>query len=416
MPKPLLPVAGKPVLEHQIALAKRYGLDDIIILTGYLGEEIEQYFGDGRQLGVHIRYYQEPYPLGTAGCVKELEDVIKEDFMVFYGDTMMDIDLKQFIDFHQQHKGSASLFIHPNNHPYDSDLVEINDSAQISSFYPKPHDANQYYQNLVNAALYIFSPQVLQYIQKDIASDFGKDVFPRMLKAGEKLFGYKSTEYIKDMGTPDRLSQVEKSFRSGKMARFNKNNLRPAIFLDRDGVINQEVDLLHKLEDFQLLPRVGSAIKKINESDYLAIVVTNQPVIARGLCSFEQLRQIHNKMETILGKERAYVDEIYFCPHHPDKGYPEEVKEFKIKCQCRKPAIAMIQKAQEEYGIDLSRSFIIGDSSNDILTGQNAGIKTILVRTGYAGQDNKYDVKPDFVFDDLYEAVSYIVDNVPFKA
>jgi len=160
------------------------------------------------------------------------------------------------------------------------------------------------------------------------------------------------------------------------VARRNRRNPRPAIFLDRDGTITREVNLLHDARDLQLIEGAAEAIRKINASDYLAVVVTNQPVIARNLCSIEELEHIHATMETMLGREHAYVNAIYYCPHHPDSGYPEERREYKIKCSCRKPEPGMLLQAAKDWNIDLARSFMIGDSTRDEEAGRRAGCKS----------------------------------------
>ncbi|MCD8182046.1 MAG: HAD family hydrolase [Bacteroides sp.] len=177
------------------------------------------------------------------------------------------------------------------------------------------------------------------------------------------------------MGTPDRYEKVCQDVISGKVARLNKQYPRAAVFLDRDGVINKEVKFLHKPEQLELIPGAAEAIRQINQKGYLAIVVTNQPVIARNMCSIEELNYIHALLETMLGKEHAYLDAIYYCPHHPDSGYPEERKEYKIICDCRKPQPGMILKAAKDWNIDLSQSYMIGDSENDVKAGENAGLR-----------------------------------------
>ena len=193
--------------------------------------------------------------------------------------------------------------------------------------------------------------------------------------------------YAKDMGTPDRYYAACKDFAEGKIQGKNLRNKQKAIFLDRDGTINRYVGYLRKVEEFELLPGVGEAIRKINASGYLAIVVTNQPVIARGEVSLEELQIIHNKMETMLGKEGAYLDGIYYCPHHPSKGFEGEVQELKIDCQCRKPKPGMLLQAAKDFNIDLSDSWMIGDERRDIEAGKNAGCKTALIGSGEFGQD-----------------------------
>ena len=196
-----------------------------------------------------------------------------------------------------------------------------------------------------------------------------------MLSDGKRIAGYVSAEYIKDMGTPERWEAVGKDIASGKVARLNRRNPRPCIFLDRDGVLNREVNLLSRPEQLELLPGAAQAVRAINQSGYLAVVVTNQPQIARNLCSIEELRGIHDRLETLLGAEGAYLDAIYYCPHHPDKGYPEERPEYKIDCDCRKPKPGMLLQAARDLHIDLSASYMIGDSPRDVGAGEAAGVK-----------------------------------------
>jgi mannose-1-phosphate guanylyltransferase/phosphomannomutase len=408
IPKPMVTIAGKPILEHQIELAKRYGFTDIMILTGHLGEQIEEYFGDGSRFGVKITYSREKTPMGTAGCFKTIAARLTDDFFVFNGDTIMDVALDKMLGFHRSQSSIGTLFLHPNDHPYDSDLVDVSADGKITAFFPKPHKKG-YFRNLVNAGLYLLSPNTLKYIERDCPSDFGKDIFPKLLAAGETLSGYISAEYIKDMGTKDRYAQVTEDVLSGKVRSWNKHNPRPAIFVDRDGVLNKDTDLLCDPKDLELLPGTAEALKKARAAGFLIVVVTNQPVIARNLCSLETLREIHNKLETLLGDEHTYVDAIYFCPHHPEKGFPGERPEYKIVCECRKPRPGMLLQAARDYNIDLTASYIIGDREPDILAGKNAGLmRTILVKSNgvdYIPAETTADVRTGTLLD----AVNLIV-------
>lgn len=412
IPKPMLPVGGKPMLEHQIELLKRYSITDIYILINYLGKVITDYFGKGEKWGVNIHYYEEVEPLGTVGGVKEIERFLDEDFIVLYGDVMVHMDLDRLISFHKQKQSECTLVVHPNNHPYDSDLVEMDDNCKVVNILSKNNKRPQYYSNMVNAGAYVFSPIIFKFLEKGKKADFGRDIFPDIFSK-IKMFGYNTPEYLKDMGTPDRLDEVEKELLSGKVARLHFENQRSAIFLDRDGVINHEISFIHKPEDFKLFDFTAPAIKKINHSEYLAIVITNQSVIARNMCTLEELSVIHKKMETELGNERAKLDAIYFCPHHPDKGFPEERVEYKIDCECRKPKPGMLLQAAKDFNVDLKSSFMIGDSSRDIEAGQKAGCITIGVRAGHAMKGA--NVQPDYMFENLIEATNYIIDQ-PFKA
>jgi len=183
--------------------------------------------------------------------------------------------------------------------------------------------------------------------------------------------------------------------------------MNKAIFLDRDGVINEEVDLLNKPEQLKLIKGSADAIKLLNK-DFYVIITTNQPQIARGLCSEKDIQKINEVLKKELEKYGARIDGIYYCPHHPEKGFPKENPEYKIDCECRKPKTGMLEKAAKDFDLDLKSCFIIGDRTVDIKTGENANCRTILVKTGYAGKDKKYEIGPDFIAENLLEAARLI--------
>lgn len=380
IPKAMIPIAGKPILEYEVEMAAKQGFKDFLFITGHMGDQIEEYFGNGSKWGVNIEYFRETKPMGTAGALGLLKDKLTEDFFVFYGDTVMDFDMNHMLDFHRKNNSDATLFVHPNDHPYDSDIIDIDKNKRVTAFHNKPHAEDFVSRNVVNAALFIFSPKVLNEIEVGVKSHIEKHVLPRCLEKGMNLYGYLSAEYIKDMGTPDRYYSVSEDVTSGKVHRMNRANSRPAVFLDRDGVVSKEVDLLCKPEQLELIPGAAEAIRLINKKGLLAVIVTNQPVIARNLCSIEELENIHALLETKLGKEGAYLNAIYYCPHHPDSGYPEERKEYKIVCNCRKPKPGMLLQAAKDWNIDLSKSVMIGDRDSDVKAGETAGCeKTIKI-------------------------------------
>lgn len=408
IPKLMVKIGGIPLLEHQIRLLKKYDLTDILLLVNYLKDSVINHFGDGSAFGVNISYFEEKMPMGTAGSIKENEEKLTDDFLVIYGDIMLNMDFRRFIHWHEEKKSECTLAVHPNDHPYDSDLLETDNNGRITRFYPKPHDPEKNYPNLVNAGVYILSPAILRFIEKGKASDFGRDIFPGACSA-IRMYGYSTSEYMKDMGTPDRFKLVSDDYASGKIKRSSYAYKQKAIFLDRDGVINEEISFISTPEDMRLYPFTAEAIRKINHSDYKAIVVTNQSVIARNLCTVEELKAIHNKLETDLGRSRARLDAIYYCPHHPDKGFPEERSEYKIECECRKPKPGMLLDAARDFNLDLQKSFIIGDSERDTKAGKNAGCATVGVMTGYGMKTG--NILPDFFFKDLLEAVNFVVDE-----
>ncbi len=380
IPKPMIDIAGKPVLEREIDCLKSQGFDDLIITVSHLAGNITGYFGDGRDFGVKIDYFTEPEPLGTAGALFMLRDKLTEPFLLINGDIMFDVDLERFAEYHAHKGGLVSIFTHPNNHPYDGCVIAADDNNAVTRYFPKEEPRPKWYRNRVNAGLHIISPEVLDSAAHDQQKiDLDRQILRPLCGTG-KMFCYDSPEYVRDMGTPERYKEVCADFTSGKIQARSLRKKQKAVFLDRDGTINKYAGFIRNLDDFELLPGVAEAVKRINASRYLAVVATNQPVLARGEISASGLQEIHCKMETLLGNGGAYLDAIYICPHHPDKGYEGEVPELKIDCACRKPKPGMLFTAAEELNIDLGSSWIVGDSRNDILAGKSAGCRTALIR------------------------------------
>ena len=377
VPTPMIPIEGKPILEYQIETLKNQGYTDIILIVGHMGNVIQEYFGDGAEFGVQISYIIEEQPLGTAGALYFLKDEIKDDFLLLNGDIIFDVNIQKFLEYHCKQGTVATILTHPNSHPYDSGIIIADEKKRVINWLHK-EDERLWYKNRVNAGLHMLSPRIFDLFTEVKKCDLDRDILKPLIKDRE-LSVYDSPEYIKDMGTPDRYYAVIEDIKSGKVSAKNLKNKQKAIFLDRDGTINKYVGFLTDINEFELLDGVADAIQMINESGYLAIVVTNQPVIARGEVSVGELQEIHNKMETLLGQSGAYIDDIFYCPHHPHKGYEGERPEYKIECECRKPKPGMLFAAAEKYNIDLRESWMIGDGENDIEAGRNAGCKVCSV-------------------------------------
>lgn len=406
IPKPMCQIDGKPLLERQIELAVSYGIKEVFLLEGHLANVIQDYFGDGSRYGIKIHHIVEEKPLGTAGCLRLIKDKLNDRFLVFYGDVVMDFDIESFIEFDNEKNSLGSLLVHPNNHPYDSDLIKTDEENNVVKILSKPHPDGLVYNNSVNAAVYILSPKIIDFIEDGISQDFGKNIFPKVLESGETLRAYRSAEYIKDMGTKDRLPSICEDVRNGKVSRLNKKNKRAAIFLDRDGVLNEDMDSRPLAENLKLLPNVVEAVKIINKSDFLSIVVTNQPMIAKGFVTKDEVERANAKLETLLGYEHAFLDAIYYCPHHPEKGFEGEIPELKIDCDCRKPKTGMFLQAQKDFNIDFSKSWMIGDRDTDMLAGRNAGCRTILV-----GNTISQSEHADYRCSDLNDAITLIMEK-----
>ncbi len=410
IPKPMLRLNGKPMIEWQIEAVARYGIKDFVLIIGHLGEQIKEYFGDGAKWGIRISYIEEIEPLGSAGSLYYLNEHLANDYLLIFGDVMFDIDIDRLMKFHRDKQSDITLVSHPNSHPYDSDLLVVDKSEKVIGIIGKKEVRGECYQNLVNSGISVFSRSVLEDLDEAVKTDWERNVVKGHIDEG-KVFAYRTSEYIKDAGTPERYRIASKEQAEGLWEKRNLSRKQKCIFLDRDGTINKHVGLVDNPDQIELYPDVVQAIKLINSSGYLAIVVTNQPVVARGLCSEDDVRNINARVEVLLGENGAYLDDIVFCPHHPDKGYPEENPDYKIKCNCRKPAIGMIKNMEYKYNIDLSSSYMVGDTTVDIQTGINAGMPTVLLKTGEAGNDGKYDAEPNIKADTLLDAILKILQE-----
>ena len=417
IPKPMVPVLGRPLLEWQFDLAHQHKAPSVTIFAGHKAEVIADRYHGTLWNGMEIRVVVESTPLGTAGAVMAEYEQLPEEFFVLYGDTMTNVDLTRMWMHHARIGADATLYVHPNDHPYDSDLVEVDESGFVRAVHGYPHPEGIWRRNLVNAALYIFKKKALgPWADKSIKSDFAKHLIPAMFDRGIPIAAYRGYDYIKDMGTPDRLTKVESDVRSGLLDLKRSSNRRASVFIDRDGTINREVDHLNHPDLVELLAGVPEAIRRLNNSAMPVAVITNQPVIARGEASVEMLASIHGKIDNLLGRDKAFIDSWYYCPHHPDRGFAGEVPELKKTCNCRKPETGMVDQAFDEMPVLFRESWLIGDTTTDVLTAKRAGLRSILVRTGYAGCDDKYPIRPDHIAPDLAAAVDFILDVYPNMA
>ena len=395
VPKPMVSVAGVPLLERAVQQVARQGVRRVIMLAGYLGERIQDYFGDGSRWGISIEVVIEERPLGPAGCFQLIRERLKGPFLVIYGDILWDVDLSRFASFAVDRGGLGTLYVHPNDHPFDSDLVEIDSQFRVLAFHPKPHASAQGRRNLVSAAFYLLWPEILDHIPPaPESSDWGKDILPEAVKSGGAIYAYRGTEYLRDIGTPDRLAESTADLLSGVVGKRSYRVKQRAVFLDRDGVLNREIGGVRCTDELEVLPGVPAAIRRLNRAGILTVCVTNQPGRAKGWLTAVALEAVHARLDAELARGKAYLDDLFVCPHHPEAGWPGEDPALKIVCSCRKPEPGMLLSAAAAHNIDLPTSFMIGDTVRDLEAGRRAGVRTILVGSD-AEAIQKLDHFPD---------------------
>jgi len=412
VPKPMVPVLGTPLLERTVSMLKNQGFSEMLFLVHHQAEVVMGHFGTGADYGVRISYVKETVPRGTGGALLDSLPFLKDEFLILYGDTLVDIDLTRIIDSHRHNNADVTLFAHPNDHPHDSDLVELDECGRVMALHPYPHSAESEHSNLVNAALYVVKKTSLSdVIWPSGPFDIAKCAIPSWIKSGKRIYGFRGDGYIKDMGTPERLARVEQDLKSGAVDRKSGRHQRSAVFLDRDGTLNFAKGYISSKEDLVLIKGAGMAIRSLNRAGLPAIVITNQPVIARGEASFEEVDGIHRRLQKLLADEGAFLDAILYCPHHPHKGFQGERTELKMICDCRKPEIGLLKRACRTFNISLANSWFVGDTTTDMECARRAGVHGICVGTGEGGRDGKYDAVPEAMALDITSAIKLILQN-----
>jgi D-glycero-D-manno-heptose 1,7-bisphosphate phosphatase len=400
VPKFLLPVGGETVAYYCLKNLADHGIKSVHLLLGIDSEEILDKVQDHvRNFDIKLTYTVEDSPRGTGGALLAALDDLPEKFLLLHGDLLINTDLDEILKCLDSSEYDFAQTVHPSNHIFDSDLVDIDFQMNIRKYFTKPHSAPLVLRNNGNAGIYAFKKKTLLNFKhpKNDKLDLDRELLPRILSEGMKGTAIRNRQFIKDIGTPERFEKALKNFQFFIDAR----EPRPAIFLDRDGTINELAGHITNREQISILEGVPEAILRINQAGYLAIIVTNQPVISRGEVTREELNFIHAFIEMQIAKVGAVIDEIYYCPHHPDLGYEGEIEELKIECECRKPKPGLLMRACSEFSIDVEKSWMIGDSWRDVTLGDNFGINSLRVGSGI-------DSNLDFDFENLAEAINYI--------
>ncbi len=399
------PILEKPLLKWQIESLLHNGVDHLIIAWPKKAD-VPEFLAENAQVSLLLLNK----PKGNAGAIAFLAE-LGEDLLYVPGDLFLDVDLHRFFKFHEEKGAMISAFVHPEPHPEKKDVLIVKPNGQGFVVLPKDTSSARdfAYRNIVPTDLAIVSGDFLStYDSDDIYPlNFRDDVFAPTL-AIEGLYAYNSSEYVTKIKDRLSLEKIINDVTKGIPERKNLKNPQATFFLDRDGTLNVFGDFVVKAEMLHLIPGAAKAVKKINDSGYLAICITNQPIVARGETTMGELQRIMATLEMELGKEGAYLDGVYFCPHFPVKK-EHSIAEYTKECDCRKPKIGMLLNAKRDHRVDFSSSWFIGDTTQDVQTAKNAGTHSVLLLGGDPHPYAKYpDAKPDFIVNTLAEAVEKI--------
>lgn len=374
-PKPMYPVNGKPFIEYLVRQIKNWGIEDIVILLGYLPEKIMNYLGDGSNYSVNIRYIVTPVEYETQFRLRAAEDILEAEFLMMYCDNICPVNFEKLVYEYRKNNALIQLSVYANEDGYTRNNLKIIDNHRVVVYDKKRISAGLHGVDIGYA---IVSREVINLMSLD-NQNFETIVYPKLVESG-KLFATVTKHRYYSIGSFERITLTEK-FLSGQKY----------IFLDRDGTINKRPpkgQYICKAEEFEWLYGAKEAIKKLNDAGYFIIIISNQAGIARGMMTVQDFEEVQNKMKTELAETGAHVDAIYYCPH----GWNDE-------CECRKPKPGMIYQAQKDYSIDLSKCVMIGDDIRDIIMAHNADMKGILIRGGYSLMDAVNDVLQGKIID-----------------
>ncbi len=369
---------NKKIIDFQLDKLTKYN-KKIFFLSNYRFQTLKKYLKKKYSKFLNYEIIEETNELGTAGALKILEKKKFENFLIIDGDLLFNVDFKKFLSSHQKNKSDCTLLIHPNNHPYDSDAVEIDKNNKVTKIYKKN---DKFKPNNCLSGIKIIKKNCLKFIELNKSQDFTKDFLPKIFKHKKKIYGYETREYIKDIGTPDRIIQAKFEIKTKKYKNGSLKKTLPAIFIDKDGVINKLNKKKHYQSVKNIIPGSIKALKLINNSKFLSVMITNQPAIAKGIISEKKFKNDLKFLTSKLGKKNVFLDKIYYCPHHPEKGYKNEIHHLKINCKCRKPKNGLFLKAIKELNIDVKNSFMIGDQFSDFLASKKTNLRFVGVNFG----------------------------------
>ena len=420
-PKALIPVAGRPFIEHQFELLTHCGIQNVVLCVGYMGDQIEHHVQDGAQFGLRVQYACENAAglLGTGGALVNALPLLQEYFMVIYGDSYLPVDYTAFAQAFEQCRCPAMMSVFRNAGQWDHSNTRI--ANGLVSFYDKaaPHGAADY----IDYGLTAFQRQEIEIYRNHKPP---LEMAGRLtgLVARNALAAWEAPRRFYEIGKPEGLRELEKLLTTDHAnfttpAATRASTLQPAIFLDRDGILNEMIydethgllDSPHRPEQVRLIPGAAEFMLRAQALGYKLIVVTNQPGIAKGILTFPELEAINQRLAELLAAAGAKWDALYFCPHHP-RGDGHTDNPYVQECDCRKPKPGLLLRAAAEMQLALANSWMLGDGLNDIQAGNAAGCYSVLLTHVKIEQVERFfdlpHACPSLVVPDLTTAGSHL--------
>jgi len=376
-------VGGASLMAWHLRLLGSSEITEALVVAGHLGDQVQALCDELEHEGITVRVVHEERQEGTVAALRlAAAHTDSDEFLVVLGDILMSFPVQHFLDDWRASGAAVAVAVHPSTHPEDSDAAFPSHDGTVLVV-PKSENRD-HVPNMSSTGLFAITRQGLA----DYAAwrDVGSDVLPAAAARAD-LFAFVSSHYFKDTGTPARLEAAGADVASGAFVRRGSLEARPALFLDRDGVINPTEPEFYTPDHYVLLPGVANAIGTANRAGIPVIVVTNQPALAKGLMTFDDHQRIRARMDRLLGAEGAFVDDYLFCPHHPEGGWVGEVAELKVPCECRKPGIDLARQAARRHHMDLTRSIMVGDTDRDRGFARGAGMRFIHVSAPHGDVD-----------------------------
>jgi len=358
-PKPMYPFEGKPFLEYLIKQVKSFGITEIILLLGYLPEKVTDYFGDGSQWGMQIRYSVTPVEYETGLRIKSAAELLDETFLLMYCDNYCPVDFKKLLSLYETSGAELCFTVYRNLDGYTKNNLRIADDGKVEVYDKKRQTPGL---QGVDIGYALVNRRVLELLPEE-NHNFEAVVYPTLVEK-ESLYAFTTEHRYYSVGSWERIELTRTFFSPRKF-----------VFLDRDGTLNvrpPRACYIERPEDFVWLPGAREAVARLKKAGYTLILISNQPGIARGRLTEETLSAIHQKMQNDLREAGGEVDHIYYCPHNWDDG-----------CECRKPRPGMFFQAQKEFSLDLTRCIMYGDDERDMEAAQAAGCPCELITEDY---------------------------------